>query len=385
MAALEHRHADHPRPGTHLAYPKLPASVARVFGLLLLHPGPDLSADAVAALANLPVSDSRGVLARLAQAGLVEAVPGVAERWRISRPALPYAQRLSEDRAAAKEREVARDRLLAYYVITAEAADGWLRGRQAAPGSPEFASRDAALAWLDAELASLLAVVQMAADTGRDEVAKSLPLLMAQYLGFRARFGELSAAITAGLTAARRLGDRTAEAAALTNRGLALFGLSRYDEAAVAHLDAAAVFQETGDRHGEGSALNNLGLALHGLRRDDEAAVAHLDAAAVFRETSDRHGEGNALNNLGLALFGLSRYDEAVAAHLDAAAVFRETGDWHGEGNALGNLGNALRELHRSEEAVAAYQEAAEIFRATGDRRSEFMALQSLDLAREAP
>jgi Tetratricopeptide repeat len=305
VAALEHRHADHPRPGTRPAYPKLPASVARVLGLLLLHPGPDLSADAVAALANIPVSDARGVLARLAQASLVEAVAGVAVRWRISRPALPYAQRLSEDRTAAKEREVARDRLLDYYVITAEAADGWLRGRQPAPGSPEFAGRDAALAWLDAELASLLAVVQMAADTGRDEVAKSLPLLMAQHLGLRARFGELSAATTVGLTAARRLGDRTAEAAALTNRGLALFGLRRYDEAAV--------------------------------------------------------------------------------AHLDAAAVFRETGDWHGEGNALGNLGNALRELRRSEEAVAAYQEAAEIFRATGDRRSEFMALQSLDLAREAP
>jgi tetratricopeptide (TPR) repeat protein len=385
VAALEHRHADHPRPGTHLANRKLPASVARVFGLLLLHPGPDLSADAVAALANLSVSGSRGVLARLAEASLVEAVPGEAERWRISRPALPYAQRLSEDRAAAKEREVARDRLLDYYVITTEAADGRLRGRPQAPGSPEFTGRDAALAWLDAELASLLAVVQMAADAGRDEVAKSLPLLMAQYLGFRARFGELSAVATIGLTAARRLGDRTAEAAALTNRGLALFGLRRYDEAAVAHLDAAAVFRKTGDRHGEGSALNNLGLALQGLRRDDEAAVAHLDAAAVFRETADRHGEGNALNNLGLALFGLGRYDEAVAAHLDAAAVFRETGDWHGEGNALGNLGNALRELRRSEEAVAAYREAAEIFRATGDRRNEFMALQSLDLAREAP
>src|ERR1700746_1766688 len=139
MAALEHRHADQPRPGPPLAYRKLPASVSRVSGLLLLPPGPDLSADAVAALANLPVSDSRGVLARLAQASLVEAVPGMAERWRISRPALPYAQRRSETRAAAKEREVARDRLLDYYVIAPEAADGWLRGRQPAPGSPEFA------------------------------------------------------------------------------------------------------------------------------------------------------------------------------------------------------------------------------------------------------
>jgi tetratricopeptide (TPR) repeat protein len=384
VAAVEHRHADYPQPGTHRVHHKLPKAASRVFGLLLLHPGPDVSVDAVAALANLPVSDSRGVLAHLANASLVEAVPGAAERWRISRPALPYAQSLSEDRAAVSEREAARDRLLDYYVITTEAADGWLRGRPPVPGSQAFASRDAALTWLNDELASLLAAAQMAADTGRDEVAKSLPLLMAQYLGFRARFGELLAATTVSLTAARRLCDRTAEAAARANRGLALFGLRRYDEAAVAHLDAAAIFREAGDRHGEGNALNHLGLALHGLGRDDEAAVAHLDAAAIFRDTGDRHGEGKALNNLGLALFGLDRHDEAAGVHLDAAAIFQETGDRHGEGNALGNLGNALRELRRSEEAAAAYQEAAEIFRATGDRRSEFMALQSLDLAREA-
>ena len=344
MAAVEHRHADYPQPGTHRVHHKLPKAASRVLGLLLLHPGPDASVDAVAALANLPVSDSRGVLAHLANASLVEAVPGAAERWRISRPALPYAQSLSEDRAAVSEREAARDRLLDYYVITTEAADGWLRGRPPVPGSQAFASRDAALTWLNDELASLLAAAQMAADTGRDEVAKSLPLLMAQYLGFRARFGELLAATTVSLTAARRLCDRTAEAAARANRGLALFGLRRYDE----------------------------------------AAVAHLDAAAIFRDTGNRHGEGKALNNLGLALFGLDRHDEAAGVHLDAAAIFQETGDRHGEGNALGNLGNALRELRRSEEAAAAYQEAAEIFRATGDRRSEFMALQSLDLAREA-
>ena len=49
----------------------------------------------------------------------------------------------------------------------------------------EFTDRNGALAWLDAERLCLVAMVRMAADTGREQAAKSLPLLMAQYLGFR--------------------------------------------------------------------------------------------------------------------------------------------------------------------------------------------------------
>ena len=46
-------------------------------------------------------------------------------------------------------------------------------------------------------------------------------------------------------------------------------------------------------------ALTNLGLALQEVRRFEEAITAHQDAAAIFRETGDRHSEGAALNNLG--------------------------------------------------------------------------------------
>ena len=102
--------------------------------------------------------------------------------------------------------------------------------------------------------------------------------------------------------AARRLGDRGNEAAALGNLGIALREMRRFEEAITAYQDAAAIFRETGDRHGEGMALNNLGIALREAGRFEEAITAHQDAAAIFRETGDRHGEGMALNNLGLAL-----------------------------------------------------------------------------------
>ena len=105
---------------------------------------------------------------------------------------------------------------------------------------------------------------------------------MAYYLGFRGLFDDLLVVTTTSLQAARRLGDRAAEAEALTNLGLALHGLRRHREAVTAHQDAAAIFVKIGDWRGDGDALDNLGLALHGLYRNDEAVTAHQDAAAVL-------------------------------------------------------------------------------------------------------
>jgi len=383
MAALPHAYRDHSTLGLDHAYNRLPATSARVFRLLPVYPGPDVSAAAVAALAGLPVNESHGALTCLTRTQMVEAVPGSGGRWRIRDLARPLAQRLSDPLAADDGHEQARNRLLDYYLIATEAADDRLRGLPPIPVQQEFTDRKGALAWLDAERASLIAVVQMAADTGRDHAAKSLPLLLAHYLGFRSRFDDLLALSRIGLDAARRLGDRAAESDALTNLGLALYGLHRHEDAVVVQQDAAGIFHETGDHHGQAHALNNLGLALHGLHRNEEAVAAHRNAAAIYRETGDHHGEGNALNNLGLALRALQQFDDAAAAHRGAAAIYRETGDRHSIAMALGNLGNVLRELGRYEEAVAAYQEAADIFRETGDRPREFVTRENLTAARE--
>ena len=70
-----------------------------------------------------------------------------------------------------EEREQARDRLLGYYLISADAADDHLRALAGMPVPAGFAGRDEALAWLDAERPSLVAAVTMAAGTGRDQVA----------------------------------------------------------------------------------------------------------------------------------------------------------------------------------------------------------------------
>ena len=360
---------------------RLDLAAARLFHLLPVNPGPDVSTAAAAALAGRPVSETREVLGQLARAHLVEAAAGAAGRWRMHDLLHLYARQLSDAYADADGREQARDRLLDYYLTTAGAAADHMRALPGTPVPAAFSGRDAALAWLDGEQASLIPAVTLAANTGRDRIAMLLPLQLGEYLSWWRRFDDWLAVASISRDAARRLGDRTNEAVTLINLGAALVEMDRFQEAISAHRDAAAIFRETGDRHSEGMALINLGLALVRAGRFEEAISAHQEGLAIYRETGDRHGEGVALDNLGLALREVGRFEEAISAHQDAAAIYWETGDRYREGVALDNLGLALVRAGRFEEAISAHQEGLAIYRETGDRHGEGASLNNLGLA----
>jgi tetratricopeptide (TPR) repeat protein len=296
----------------------------------------------------------------------------------------------------------------------ANAADDHLRMLPADKAPTEFAGQQEALAWLDAERASLVAAVRLAASTGRDRDALRLPLLLSEYSYRRHWFDDGIACASISMTAARRLCDRRHEGDALTALGLALVQARRFEEAITAQQAAAAAYKEDGSHRHGGLALNNLGLALRNMGRVEEAITAHQAAAAIYRETGDRRDEASALEQprprppRGRASegsdHGLPRrcrdlpgdrrpprrslgpeqprhrpaadgpVGEAITAHQASAAIFAETNDGHREGSALTNLGNALRQAGRVEQAITACQDAAAIYRETGDRHAEGLA-----------
>ena len=364
-----------------LSYRRLEETSARVFRLLPINPGPDVSAAAAAILADLPVTEVRGVLAGLARAHLVEATPGAGSRWRMHDLMRLYAQQLSDNHASADDRERARDRLLGYYLSTARAADDHLRALPGTAVSKEFTGRAGALDWLDAEQASLAATVQMAAESGRDQVALRLAMALDEYFGRRLRSDDRLASITIGLAAARRLGDRDGEGAALLALGLALQSTRRFEEAIAACQDAARFFRRNRDKFGKGAALNNLGLALRQVRRFDEAIAAHQQAIQIFRKIHNRHDEGLALISLGVDQTMVREFYEAANAFHSAALIFHEAGDKGSRGNALTELGTALHEMRRFDEAIATHQRAVQDFRETGDEPGEGVALTNLGIA----
>jgi tetratricopeptide (TPR) repeat protein len=362
-----------------LSYQHLDARNTYLFRLLSVSPGPDISTEATAVLAGLDKIPTRHTLETLARAHLIERA-ATNGRWRMHDLLRLYADERGRAYSREDSREQARDRLLGYDLDMATAANHHLL---ALPdrAAPEFADRDSALAWLDAERPNLIAAAGMAAATGRDEIAQELPFRLGVYLDWRRRFDDWLAAVAISVDAARRRGDRRREGDALNNLGLALRNVRRFHDAVTAHQDAAAIYRETGHRRGEASALNNLGIALQEVRRFHDAVTAHQDAAAIHRETGHRRGEASALNNLGIALREVRRFGEAITACQDAVAIYRETGDRHSEGQALNNLGSALRAAGRFDEAIIMHREDLTICQQTGDRHGEGEALNNLGLA----
>jgi tetratricopeptide (TPR) repeat protein len=362
-----------------LSYQCLDSRHACLFRLLPVSPGPDISVDAIAVLAGSDKPAARHSLEALARAHLIER-GGSYGRWQMHDLLRLYAGKQGSAHGREDSREQARDRLLGYYLDMATAANHHLL---ASPdkAAPEFADRDSALAWFDTERPNLIAAVDMAAATSRDEIAQELPFRLGAYLDRRRRFDDWLAVTAVSVDAARLRGDRRREGDALNNLGIALRNARRFHDAVIAHQDAADIYRETGHRHGEASALNNLGIALQEVRRFDDAVTAHQDAADIHRETGHRHSEASALNNLGIALRQVRRFGEAITACRSAVAFYQETGDRHSEGRALNSLGCAFRAAGRSDEAIIMHREDLGICRQSGDRHGEAEALNNLGLA----
>jgi DNA-binding SARP family transcriptional activator len=152
------------------SYRQLSPDAARLFRLLGLHPGPDLTAAAVASLVALPPSRTPALLAELIRTNLVgQPVPG---RYAFHGLLRTYAWELTEHTETARQRRSAIRRLLDHYTHTADAANRLLGPTcdDAPPGpvepgvTPEPLSDEAhALAWFMAERRVLFAAVALAA------------------------------------------------------------------------------------------------------------------------------------------------------------------------------------------------------------------------------
>lgn len=344
---------------------------ARLFRLLTVNPGPDISTDAAADLAEQEVRTTRRQLEALARAHLVEHGASYG-RWRMHDLVRLHTEEQQRRRAGADGGRAASTRLLEYYLSTARAAADLVnpagRGARAtAPPDGGFPDRAAALAWLDAEFPNLMAAV-----TGTDEQlaphAMQLAAALAPFLEVRRHFGEWVTMAQCALRAAGRLHDRAATAELLNHLGRAQDLSRRFEEAVAAHRRAAEVFRARGDRYGEGTALLYMGGPLHELHRYDEAMSAYRDAGAIFQEAGDWHAVSGVLLSLGNTLREQARFEEAVDACRTAVDLYRELGDLYNGARALTNLGAALRDVHRDEEAVTACHDAVELFRELGDR-----------------
>ncbi|MER7708329.1 tetratricopeptide repeat protein [Kitasatospora sp. NPDC097605] len=361
-----------------LSYQALDAPHARLFRLLPLNPGPDLSTESAAHLIDADPYPTEELLQGLARAHLVE--PGQDwGRWRLHDLVRLYAHAHGTAQAEPDAREEARTRLHDHYVTTTDAADSHVR-RGGTP-SPAFADRAAALDWLETERVNLVALAVADPPLGHPDTTIALAGAMAARFQDWRRADDWFAVATAAVAAARPTGDSRAEAEALDGLGSALRQLRRFEESVDVHTRGIAISRELGDRYCA-APLNNLGLALHEMRRFEESADVLAEAAGLYRASGDRHDEALVLTNLGLAQLALRRFEEAVDTQRQALAVLEELDEGSGRAIALVNLAAALCRVHRFEEAADVGARAAELHHDRGDRYGEALALVNLSVAR---
>jgi len=367
------------------SYQSLTGSAARMFRLLGLHPGPDISAAAAASLAGFPPSPARQTLSELTGSHMLsEHVPG---RFTFHDLLCAYATDQARTCETETERRTAIHQMLDYYLYTAHSAalmlypaSDHLAMAPPQPGSvPESLTGHAqALAWLTAEHRVLLAVIDQAADAGFDTHAAQLAESLATYLDRRGSWQDCTASQRTALAALRRLDDRAGQARAHRFLGRALIRLESYEDG-LAHLaQAMSLFRESGDCLGQARTHLAIGLALwqQGQHRD---ALCHAQHALPLYETAGhRIGQAAALNHIGAFSAQLGDHAQALTCSQRALGLHRALGNTDGEAEALGILGHA-RHIHgQHAEAIACYQQAIRLFGEIGNRYNQAEVLNHL-------
>jgi DNA-binding SARP family transcriptional activator/tetratricopeptide (TPR) repeat protein len=373
------------------SYDLLGEPAARMFRLLGLHPGKDISAPAAASLTGTQLAQARRQLAELTQAHLLtEYTPG---RFGFHDLLRAYAHQRARAVETDRARRAALHRLLDHYLHSASAAVGHLFPHQPAivvpavqPGvRPErFADRAAANAWFEAEYPVLLAMVRAASAARLDRYVGPFSATLANFLGQRGNWTDLIATQTAALDATRRLADQRGEAHA--HRGLALAHARRLDvDAAREHGQRALdLFVDLGDEDGQARTHLNLAWVAE-LRDDHRAGLRHTQRALeLYTATDNPLALAQALNSVGWHQAKLGQYRKAIRSCTRALRIHEALDDHKGSAATLDSLGYASHKLGDHRQAVEYCRRSAELYRESGSRYSEAEVLQHLGDALQA-
>jgi DNA-binding SARP family transcriptional activator len=360
---------------------KLSDPAGRMFRLLALHRGPDISAAAAASLAAVTLAEARTALAELARASLL--TEEAAGRFGCHDLLRAYAAELATATLSEPERDLAVRRLLDHYLRAAHAAAGRLypaRNLVLLPRpldgvtAEEFSgpgAYDAALAWFGAEQRSLYNMLDQAAALGYDEHCWKLAWYWTPLLNRRGRMHEALTVQGTALLAAGRLGDRAALGHVHCDLGQASGSLGDYRGAEEHTRQALEIFTELGDRACLGHVRYGLGVLLTQENRYDEALDHAAEALRLRRALDDRAAIAYSENSVGWILAHLGQPDAALWYCRRALEMHQETGTRTGIADTLDSIGYAYGQLAEHGEAAAHYEQALELYRLLGDPQGE--------------
>jgi DNA-binding SARP family transcriptional activator/tetratricopeptide (TPR) repeat protein len=367
------------------SYVQLDASAARMFRLIGLHPGSDISIHAAASLAGVSDYEAGRLLEQLTRAHLLTQLR--SQRWDMHDLLKAYAAEQVTIHDGEAERRDAIRRLLDSYLHTAHAA-----ARLLEPGcdplklpslsdavAPELVSDDAdAMRWFAAEHHTLMNAIDQAANTGHETHAWQLAWTIFTWCSRRGLAVDLATAQRTALQAAQRTGDHVGQAHARVFLSRAC-GMLDLQEEAETHLQQAfELFQQVGDDIGQATVHLDRCRELDRLNQPLPALHHAQRFLELMRATDDRIGEAVGLNSVGWCHARLGDHAQGLRFCHQALQLSHELGYRPLEARTWDSLGYANLHLGRLDEAADCYQHALELYVQLGDEHLQAVTLDRL-------
>ncbi len=344
---------------------QLSETAARLFRLLGLHPGPDVSIPAAASLAALEPAAAAAAVAELADAHLIaEHAPG---RYAFHDLLRAYAADLASRTDGEAERRQAVRRTLDHYLHTAYSGSLALNPARAhvrlAPPEPgvtaeALGSVSEALAWFGAERQVLLAAIALADQAGFGSYAWQLPWAVWLLFDRAGAWHDQVAIQRTAVAAAQRLGDLSGQAHACRDLGAAYGRLGLLTDAREYCRQALDLHRQARDRLGEARAHNEIMLLAEQQGRLAEALGHAQRSLDLYREEGDEPGQAKMLNAVGWIHAKLTDYDLALEYCEQALSMYQGHGDPLNQAATWDSVGYVLFHLGRLDEAIGCLRTA---------------------------
>jgi DNA-binding SARP family transcriptional activator/tetratricopeptide (TPR) repeat protein len=364
------------------SYQQLTPDAARLFRLLGLYAGPDISLPVAASMAGMTRRQAGRTLDELAGGHLLdERLPG---RYGMHDLLRTYAAELALRYDSDTDRRGATDRTFSHYLHSLDAVDRLryplyrpILSRTLPPGvlPDEFTDPDQALDWCQAQRPVLVAIIGRVAEAGPAAYSAEAWWCLWLYFHLWSHWHDLGEARRVVLTATRlvdagqwqqdtfpdsvgsftqvrdryrRLVELGQERGERTAAVYCLFGLTQMLTRQGRHTEALAFaeyaldwFRVIGDQAGTALALNQIGRYQIRLGSPQQAVDYCRQALELCRVMGDRIGEASAAATLGQAVHQRGDYADAARWCGQAATIYHQVGDRDGQLEALIHLGDA--------------------------------------------
>ncbi|MFC0531089.1 ATP-binding protein [Phytohabitans kaempferiae] len=367
------------------SYQALTTDAARLFRLLGLHPGPDISVPAAASLAGVPVRQARELLAELTCAHLTaEHLPS---RYTLHDLLRAYATEQTHAHDSHEQRRAAIARTLDHYVHTANTASLLLGPHRdpitLAPPTPgvtpePLTDHDEALDWFTREHPATVAAIHTAGDAGFETHTWQLADALGRFFNRRGHWHDWHSSAQAALYATQRVHDHRGQASAHCSLAELYAWIGRHDDTNI-HLDhARQLYDQMADTAGLAYIHLCRGWIHEPQHRYREALHDAQQALHLYTAAGHLLGQANALNNIGWYHAQLGNYQQAIAYCEQALTKQQQLGNRSWEARTWDSLGYAHHHLSQYQQATTCYQHALRLFRDLGNRYYEAKVLNRL-------